>query len=116
MNHGFPYTSTGGFLGMAIESLDDTTIAEKPFKRFAVAGIAWDGCVTNRPGARFGPNAIRQASHMLCGGEHPLFDTTPINDSVDLGWAALSTKSRTWCARRWRRCWAMCWRCFRWWC
>ena len=50
-----------------------------------MAGIAWDGCVTNRPGARFGPNAIRQASHMLCGDEHPLFDTTPVNDTVDVG-------------------------------
>ena len=41
--------------------------------------------MTNRPGARFGPNAIRQASHMLCGDEHPHFDTTPVNDTVDLG-------------------------------
>ena len=41
---------------------------------FAVAGVAWDGAVTNRPGARFGPKAIRQASHMLCDAAHPLFD------------------------------------------
>ena len=41
---------------------------------YAVAGIAWDGSVTNRPGARFGPRAIREASHMLCDGHHPLFD------------------------------------------
>jgi agmatinase len=40
----------------------------------AVAGIAWDGAVTNRPGARFGPRAIREASHMLCDGTHPFFD------------------------------------------
>jgi hypothetical protein len=38
---------------------------------FAVAGIAWDGSVTNRPGARFGPRAIREASHMLCDGIAP---------------------------------------------
>ena len=44
---------------------------------FAVAGVAWDGCVTNRPGARFGPRAIREASHMLCDGTHPLFDVSP---------------------------------------
>ncbi|WP_375140889.1 hypothetical protein [Ideonella aquatica] len=25
------------------------------------------------PGARFAPAAIRQASHMLCDGTHPLF-------------------------------------------
>jgi agmatinase len=41
---------------------------------FGVAGLAWDGAVTNRPGARFGPRAIRQASHMLCDGTHPHFD------------------------------------------
>lgn len=41
---------------------------------FAVAGLAWDGAVTNRPGARFGPGAIRAASHMLCDGTHPWFD------------------------------------------
>ena len=35
---------------------------------YAVAGIAYDGATTNRPGARFGPHAIRRASHMLCGG------------------------------------------------
>ena len=42
--------------------------------RFGVAGLAWDGAVTHRPGARFGPRAIRQASHMLCDGTHPFFD------------------------------------------
>ncbi|CAN5221841.1 agmatinase [soil metagenome] len=52
---------------------------------FAVAGVAWDGCVTNRPGARFGPRAIRQASHMLCDGTHPLFDVTPEGVLTDVG-------------------------------
>src|SRR5215510_1566222 len=33
----------------------------------AILGIPFDGMVTNRPGARFGPNAIRQAS-MRCRG------------------------------------------------
>ncbi|MCU0923460.1 MAG: arginase family protein [Burkholderiaceae bacterium] len=54
---------------------------------YAVAGIAWDGSTTNRPGARFGPRAIRQASHMLCDGVHPLFDVTPeglLGDAGDL--------------------------------
>ena len=85
MNHGFPYTNTGGFLGLEISALPISEVASSPAKKFAVAGIAWDGCVTNRPGARFGPNAIRQASHMLCGDEHPFFDTTPVNDTRDLG-------------------------------
>ena len=52
-------------------------------EKFAVAGIAWDGSVTNRPGARFGPRAIREASHMLCDGIHPHFNTSPL-DSVGL--------------------------------
>jgi len=88
MDHGFAFSSTGGFLGLPIT---DLSVSEKRSKQesgigtFAVAGITWDGCVTNRPGARFGPNAIRQASHMLCGDEHPLFDVTPIDNTLDLG-------------------------------
>ncbi len=52
---------------------------------YAVAGIAWDGSVTNRPGARFGPAAIRQASHMLCDGTHPHFDVSPLGLLGDVG-------------------------------
>jgi hypothetical protein len=43
--------------------------------------ITRDGSTTNRPGARFGPSAIREASQMLCDGPHPLFDA--IEDPVD---------------------------------
>ena len=53
--------------------------------RFVVAGIPWDGSTTNRPGARFGPYAIRRASHMLCDGTHPLFDVSPIDAMADAG-------------------------------
>ena len=45
---------------------------------FALAGVAWDGSVTNRPGARFGPDAIRRSSQMLCDGIHPHFDVSPL--------------------------------------
>lgn len=45
---------------------------------FAVVGVPFDGAVTNRPGARFGPQAIRAASLMLCDGIHPLFDVSPL--------------------------------------
>lgn len=38
-----------------------TSIADQEFD-LAVLGIPFDGLVTNRPGARFGPNAIRQSS------------------------------------------------------
>jgi agmatinase len=54
---------------------------------YSVAGIAWDGATTNRPGSRFGPRAIREASHMLCDGEHPHFNVAPgarLGDAGDL--------------------------------
>lgn len=38
---------------------------------FVIAGIPFDVGTTNRPGARFGPRAIRQASAMLIDGAHP---------------------------------------------
>ena len=57
-------------------------VSDKPF---AIAGIPYDGAVTNRPGARFGPGAIRQASQMLCDGTHPYFDVTPFDHLTDYG-------------------------------
>jgi agmatinase len=39
--------------------------------RICVAGIPFDIGTTNRSGARFGPQAIRQASRMLVDGDHP---------------------------------------------
>ncbi len=88
MDHGFAFSATGGFLGLPITNLSisgSQSEQKSATGTFAVAGITWDGCVTNRPGARFGPNAIRQASHMLCGDEHPLFDVTPVDNTLDLG-------------------------------
>ena len=38
---------------------------------FCVAGVPLDLGTSNRAGARFGPQAIRQASHMLVDGAHP---------------------------------------------
>lgn len=52
---------------------------------YAAAGIAWDGSTTNRPGARFGPRAIREASHMLCDGTHPHFGIAPGEAFGDAG-------------------------------
>ena len=54
-------------------------------KPFAVAGVPYDGAVTNRPGARFGPSSIRGASQMLCDGTHPYFDVSPFEQLCDLG-------------------------------
>lgn len=73
----------------AFAYLSDNTFIKAPRAGadtpFAVAGIAWDGSVTNRPGARFGPRAIRQASHMLCDAIHPHFDVTPAGQLGDVG-------------------------------
>ncbi len=60
---------------------------------FVVAGVAWDGATTNRPGARMGPRAIRQASHMLCDGTHPHFDVSPRGRLGDAGDLALPNTS-----------------------
>ncbi|MDQ2779585.1 MAG: agmatinase [Pseudomonadota bacterium] len=60
-----------------------------------VAGIAWDGATTNRPGARLGPRAVRQASHMLCDGTHPHFDCSPIDLLGDAGDLPLPNTSLT---------------------
>ena len=80
----FAFLSNNSFMKVAQRD------ASKPF---AIAGVAWDGCVTNRPGARFGPRAIRQASHMLCDGTHPLFNCSPEGLLTDLGDLALPNTS-----------------------
>lgn len=48
-------------------------------------GIPYDGSTSYRPGARFAPNAIRQASMMLTDGGHPLFEVEPQHLVTDLG-------------------------------
>jgi agmatinase len=73
----FAFLSDNRFIGAA-------PAIDQPF---AVAGIAWDGATTNRPGARFGPRAIRDASRMLCDATHPHFDVSPravLGDAGDL--------------------------------
>jgi agmatinase len=56
-----------------------------PETPFVVAGVAWDGSTTNRSGARLGPRAIRDASHMLVDGTHPWFNLSPIGQLGDVG-------------------------------
>ena len=65
------------------------TAAPATDQPFAVAGIAWDGATTNRPGARFGPRAIRDASRMLCDATHPHFGVSPAGVLGDAGDLAL---------------------------
>jgi agmatinase len=65
------------FLGVA-RSARDAAIA--------IAGIPYDLGTSNRPGARFGPAAIRQASRMLSDGDHPIAGIAPAEcDIADIG-------------------------------
>jgi agmatinase len=85
--HQFPFatSATGpGFLNAP---------AARQAARYVVAGIAWDGATTNRPGARFGPQAIRRASQMLCDGMHPLWGVSPQPLLGDIGDLALPNTS-----------------------
>ncbi len=65
--------------------LNAPPLETRPDAAFVVAGIAWDGSTTNRPGARLGPYQIRRASHMLCDAGHPVFDLSPSDLVADLG-------------------------------
>lgn len=56
----------------------------------AVLGIPFDAGTSYRPGARFGPHAIRQASRQLRTNFHPAYDTEPykelqVADAGDVG-------------------------------
>ena len=82
--HNFAFLTKHSFLGVP------EALATRPY---AVAGVAYDGAVTNRPGARFGPHAIRRASHMLCDGTHPLWDCSPVELLTDYGDLALPNTS-----------------------
>lgn len=65
--------------------LNAPPLAQRPDATVVVAGVAWDGATTNRPGARLGPFAIRRASHMLCDAWHPLFGVSPAESLADVG-------------------------------
>jgi agmatinase len=59
--------------------------------RFVIAGIPMDIGVTNRPGTREGPAAIRRASRMLTDGDHPVHRVDPAAmDVADIGDFSLS--------------------------
>ena len=74
----FAYASSGNrFLAAA-------ALQAQPF---ALVGVPFDGAVTHRPGARFGPQEIRRASLMLCDGLHPWFGVSPLEhlgDALDM--------------------------------
>ena len=71
------FATPPGFLGLSRHSRDAAIV---------VAGIPLDIGTTNRSGARFGPQAIRQASRMLVDGAHPRAWVDPAElDLADLG-------------------------------
>jgi agmatinase len=77
-----PYSNSGSFLNARLAPEAQVLASGE---RFAVVGVPYDGAVTNRPGARFGPGAIRAASRMLCDAIHPLFGCSPIDSLLDGG-------------------------------
>jgi agmatinase len=62
------------------------TIDSVPHFDIAVVGVPFDGGTTYRPGARFGPAAVRQGSRLL-RPYHPELDTLPFDRAqvVDAG-------------------------------
>lgn len=74
-----PFHSTGTFLGVQYPGY----LAADP--AYAIIGVPWDHGVTNRPGARLGPRAIREASMMLTTEEHPTLKIKISDHIVDSG-------------------------------
>ncbi len=52
-------------------------LRDVPYCDVAILGIPFDSGTSYRPGARFGPQAIRQASRHLRTNFHPEYDTEP---------------------------------------
>jgi agmatinase len=52
-----------------------------------IVGVPYDFGTSNRPGTRFGPDAIRSASRMLADGDHPIHRVDPklVLDIADVG-------------------------------
>ncbi len=84
--------ATGTF---AYASNSNRFLASAPLtgQAYALSGIPFDDAVTNRPGARFGPQEIRRASLMLCDGLHPVFEVSPVDHLGDAGDMALPNAS-----------------------
>jgi len=76
--HAFAYLSQGTFLNCP-------RLAEQPDLPFGIAGLPYDGAVSNRAGARCAPHAIRSASRTLCDAVHPYFDSSPLGLLADAG-------------------------------
>ena len=65
-------------------------LRDVPYCDVAILGIPFDAGTSYRPGARFGPAGIRQASRQLRTNFHPAYDTEPyktlqVADAGDVG-------------------------------
>ncbi|NVN00762.1 agmatinase [Arthrobacter sp. SDTb3-6] len=62
-------------------------IEQVPDYDIAIVGVPFDGGTSYRPGARFGPAAVREASRLLRPGYHVELDVEPVNEAqvVDAG-------------------------------
>ncbi len=65
-------------------------LRDVPYCDVAILGIPFDAGTSYRPGARFGPAAIRQASRQLRTNFHPAYNTEPyktlqVADAGDVG-------------------------------
>lgn len=62
-------------------------IHEVPDYDIAIVGVPFDAGTSFRPGARFGPSAVREASRLLRPGYHVELDVTPVAEVqvVDAG-------------------------------
>lgn len=65
-------------------------LRDVPYCDVAILGIPFDAGTSYRPGARFGPQAIRQASRQLRTNFHPAYNTEPykvlqVADAGDVG-------------------------------
>ena len=65
-------------------------LKDVPYCDVAILGIPFDSGTSYRPGARFGPQGIRQASRQLRTNFHPAYDTEPyktlqVADAGDVG-------------------------------
>jgi agmatinase len=70
-----------------IRSFMKAPLAPTERSRFTIVGAPTDMAVTFRTGARMGPAAIREASLMLCDGDHPWYENDPVGQGLvwDMG-------------------------------
>src|SRR3546814_3626437 len=80
------FALSGGFLGITRRDTDPA---------LAVAGIPFDIATTNRPGARFGPEAIRRASRMLVDGDRSEEHTSELQSLMRISYAVFCLKKKT---------------------